>query len=196
MFSSALQRAAALLASLGAGATATTCDLFEKGGTPCVAAHSTVRALYSAYKGALYQVKRADGQVFDVKAPDGFAAAAAQDKFCVGSSCVFWKIYDQSGKGNHLTIGPPGGAHRAQDIPANAASDPLTVGGHKVYGLRMDPPSGYRCDNTTDIAVGDEAETMYAVLNGSHYNRYVRGSIITMFPLVRGSNMTHVRGSQ
>ena len=25
------------------------CDIFEKGGTPCVAAHSVVRALYAAY---------------------------------------------------------------------------------------------------------------------------------------------------
>lgn len=83
---------------------------------------------------------------------------------------MFWKIYDQSGRGNHLTIGPPGGAHHEQDIPADAAADPLTVGGHKVYGLRMDPPSGYRCDNTSGVAVGDEAETMYAVFNGSHYN--------------------------
>merc|ERR1712203_811048 len=34
----------------------------------------------------------------------------------------------------------------------------------------MDPPSGYRRDNTTGIATGDEAETMYAVFNGTHYN--------------------------
>ena len=159
-----------LLAGLCTGSTATTCDIFARGGTPCVAAHSTVRSLLGSYAGALYQVKRTDGQTLDIKAVGGFADAASQDKFCAGSACVFWKIYDQSGKGNHLTIGPPGGAHRAQDKPANAAADPLTVGGHKVYGLRMDPPSGYRCDNTTGIAVGDEAETMYAVFNGSHYN--------------------------
>ena len=34
----------------------------------------------------------------------------------------------------------------------------------------MDPPSGYRNDTTTGIAVGDEAETIYAVVNGTHYN--------------------------
>ena len=27
------------------------CDIFAAGGTPCVAAHSTVRAMYSAYSG-------------------------------------------------------------------------------------------------------------------------------------------------
>ena len=31
----------------------------------------------------------------------------------------------------------------------------------------MDPPSGYRNDTTTGIAVGDEAETIYAVVNGT-----------------------------
>ena len=125
-----------------------------------------------AQAGPLYQVKRADGKMLDIKvtAAGGFADAAAQDKFCSGSSCVFWTIYDQSPKGNHLGVAPAGGAHRQTDKPAPANAGPLTVGGHKVYGLRMDPPSGYRRDNTTDIAVDDEAETMYAVFNGSHYN--------------------------
>lgn len=39
------------------------CDIYEEGGTPCVAAHSTVRALYSDYDGLLYQVRRtSDGK--------------------------------------------------------------------------------------------------------------------------------------
>ena len=45
-----MMRLAASLA-LAATAQATTCDLFETGGTPCVAAHSTVRALYKAFDG-------------------------------------------------------------------------------------------------------------------------------------------------
>lgn len=35
------------------------CDIYAAAATPCVAAHSTVRALYAAYNGPLYQVKRA-----------------------------------------------------------------------------------------------------------------------------------------
>jgi non-reducing end alpha-L-arabinofuranosidase len=35
------------------------CDIYAAAGTPCVAAHSTTRALYAAYNGPLYQVKRA-----------------------------------------------------------------------------------------------------------------------------------------
>ena len=34
------------------------CDVYARGGTPCVAAHSTTRALYAAYDGPLYQVMR------------------------------------------------------------------------------------------------------------------------------------------
>ncbi|GHJ39089.1 hypothetical protein Sm713_46980 [Streptomyces sp. TS71-3] len=33
-------------------------DIYAAGGTPCVAAHSTTRALYGAYNGLLYQVRR------------------------------------------------------------------------------------------------------------------------------------------
>ena len=35
------------------------CDIYAAGGTPCVAAHSTVRALYASYGGPLYAVTRA-----------------------------------------------------------------------------------------------------------------------------------------
>ena len=61
------------------------CDIYAAAGSPCVAAHSTVRALFSAYAGALYQVNRtADGALMDVPvlAPGGYANAAAQDAFC------------------------------------------------------------------------------------------------------------------
>ena len=33
------------------------CDIYGAAGTPCVAAYSTVRALYSGYSGPLYQVR-------------------------------------------------------------------------------------------------------------------------------------------
>lgn len=154
-------------------AMAGTCDVFAAGGTPCVAAHSTVRALYSSYRGPLYQVRRSsDNASFDVGllTGSGYADAAAQDAFCLGTRCVFWRIYDQSPRGNHLGVAPGGGNHHAGDIPADAAGGPVNVGGHRVYGLRMDPPSGYRNDSTHGMATGDAPQTMYAVLNGTHYN--------------------------
>ncbi len=114
------------------------CDIYDAApeGSPCVAAHSTVRALYGKYHGPLYQVRRgSDNTTLDVEtlSPGGYANSAAQDKFCAQSACHIWKIYDQSPKMNHLDIAPPGGAHREQDAPANATKEPLMVGGHKVY---------------------------------------------------------------
>src|SRR4051812_39513555 len=38
------------------------CDIYAAGGTPCVAAHSTTRALYASYNGPLYAVKRLSDQ--------------------------------------------------------------------------------------------------------------------------------------
>ena len=53
--------AGALVASTAPQARAAAqgpCDIYAAGGTPCVAAHSTTRALYGAYDGPLYQVRR------------------------------------------------------------------------------------------------------------------------------------------
>ena len=41
-----------------ASAASLPCDIYASGGTPCVAAHSTTRALYASYSGSLYQVRR------------------------------------------------------------------------------------------------------------------------------------------
>ena len=73
------------------------CDIFAAAGTPCVAAHSMVRALFGSYNGNLYQVKRADGATADVPvlSAGGIANAAAQDSFCGTQACVVQRIYDQ-----------------------------------------------------------------------------------------------------
>src|SRR6476619_4975258 len=43
------------------------CDVYAAAGDPCVAAHSTTRALYAAYTGPLYQVLRqSDGKTLDI----------------------------------------------------------------------------------------------------------------------------------
>lgn len=59
------------------------CDLYGRAGTPCVAAHSTTRALYAGYGGPLYRVeRRSDGASRDIglQAPGGTADAATQDR--------------------------------------------------------------------------------------------------------------------
>ncbi|GAB3970433.1 alpha-L-arabinofuranosidase B [Actinoallomurus acanthiterrae] len=180
--------AAGATAALAAGlltTTATTsqaaaqepCDIYAAGGTPCVAAHSTTRALYAAYNGPLYQVRRASDNTtkdIGVLSAGGYANAAAQDSFCANTSCVITVIYDESGKGNNLTQALkgywPGPAPGGNDNLANAFEAPVTVAGHKAYGVYVAPGTGYRNNHTSGIATGDQPEGEYAVLDGTHYN--------------------------
>ncbi|PBC70390.1 alpha-L-arabinofuranosidase B-like protein [Streptomyces sp. TLI_235] len=160
-------------AATSQAATQGPCDIYAAGGTPCVAAHSTTRALYGTYNGSLYQVKRAsDGATRDIGllSAGGYANAAAQDDFCTGTSCVITVIYDQSGKANHLTQAPAGGAADGPDNLANAFEAPVTVAGHKAYGVYVAPGTGYRNNNTNGIATGDQPEGMYAIFDGTHFN--------------------------
>ncbi|KAF7348740.1 Alpha-L-arabinofuranosidase B domain protein [Mycena venus] len=153
------------------------CDLYASGGTPCVAAHSTTRALFSAYTGSLYQVKRAyDGATTNIAplSAGGVANAAAQDSFCARTTCLIATIFDQSGRGNHLTQAPPGGfsgpSANGFDNLAPADGAPVTLNGQKAYGVFISSGTGYRNDATNGIATGDAAEGMYAVLDGTHFN--------------------------
>jgi hypothetical protein len=149
------------------------CDIYAAGNTPCVAAHSTVRALVGAYNGNLYQVKRAsDNTTKDIAVliPGGFASAATQDTFCTGTTCTISIIYDQSGKGNHLTSAPAGGAKNSTDNEANATALKLTASGHTVYAVHIPAGVGYRNDKTTGIATGDQPESEYMVTSGTFYN--------------------------
>ena len=164
----------AIVASAGivslAGSIDLPCDIYDSAGTPCVAAHSTVRALYEKYEGALYQVKRSDGGVLNVGTVDGVADAAQQDAFCASSSCIISIIYDQSGRKNHLTPAPAGSAVWRPDKGTNASRWPVTLSKKKVYGVYFEGNEGYRNTNTSGVATGDDAESMYAVFKGDYYN--------------------------
>src|SRR5216683_8292967 len=149
------------------------CDIYAAGGTPCVAAHSTTRALYASYNGPLYQVRRSSDNTYQSIYPlsaGGVANAATQDSFCAGTTCVITRIYDQSGHGNDLVQAPAGGAAGGPDNLANATAAPVTVGGHKAYGVYVAAGTGYRNDHTSGIATGDQAEGEYAVFDGTHTN--------------------------
>src|SRR3984957_6232984 len=103
--------AAAQVASASSSSSARPCNIYAAGGTPCVAAYSTVRALYRSYHGPLYQVTRvSDGTKATIGTlPDGYANAAAQNSFCAGTVCTITRIYDQSSFHNDLGVGPIGG---------------------------------------------------------------------------------------
>ena len=148
------------------------CDIYGAAGTPCVAAHSTVRALYSAYNGSLYQVTRASDnatQNIGLLTAGGYANAAAQDSFCSGTTCIITRIYDQSPQHNDLLIEPAGTAGAA-DRGVSATALPMTVGGHAVYGVYISAGTGYRDINTTGVATNGQPESMYMVASGTHVN--------------------------
>ncbi|KAI9052790.1 hypothetical protein LZ554_003063 [Drepanopeziza brunnea f. sp. 'monogermtubi'] len=168
--------------ALGLAAThslvaAAPCDIYASGGTPCIAAHSTTRALYSAFSGPLYQVKRgSDSTTMDIApvAAGGVANAAAQDSFCAGTTCLITIIYDQSTKGNHLKQAPPGGFNGPEangyDNFASAIGAPVTLNGAKAYGVFISPGTGYSNNAPVGTATGDDPQGMYAILDGTHYN--------------------------
>jgi non-reducing end alpha-L-arabinofuranosidase len=148
------------------------CDIYGSAGTPCVAAHSTVRALYAAYGGNLYQVRRASDNAtanIGLLAAGGYANAPAQDSFCANTSCIITVIFDQSSRHNDLTIEGPGTAG-GQDVGANAAALPVTAGGHRVYGVYIAPGTGYRHFVGAGVAVNGQPEGMYMVASGTHVN--------------------------
>lgn len=148
------------------------CDIYQADGAPCVGAYSTIRALYAAYDGPLYQVTRAsDGtsiKVYPLR-PGDVANAAHQGPFCAGTSCVITEVYDQSPQHNNLTIEGPG-TQGGQDVGAVANALPVHVAGHLVYGIKISPGTGYRDNATTGVAVNGEPESMYMVTSSAYVN--------------------------
>jgi hypothetical protein len=131
-----------------------------------------VRALFGAYNGALYQVRRADNTTKDVGVlrTGGVADAAVQDTFCSGTRCVITTLYDQSGHGNHLQYQGADGAG-GEDSPASATGESLTVGGSKVYSLYINAGNSYwRNGASSGVPTGSAPEGIYMVTSGTHVN--------------------------
>jgi non-reducing end alpha-L-arabinofuranosidase len=161
------------------------CDIYAAAGDPCVAAHSTTRALYSSYNGPLYQLLRqSDGKTLDIGVVQpvalpfpnagGYADADAQDAFCANTYCWITTIYDQSPKHNDLTQPPRGGFSGPamggfNNLPL-ADMAPITIMGHKAYGVFIAPGMGLRQNEAKGTAVDDQAEGQYWVINGLHFN--------------------------
>ncbi|WP_328549553.1 alpha-L-arabinofuranosidase B [Streptomyces sp. NBC_00366] len=165
---------AGLVAFSGASQAATQgpCDIYAAGGTPCVAAHSTTRALFASYNGPLYQVQRLSDsalQNIGVLSAGGVANAAAQDSFCAGTTCTITRVYDQTGNsGNTLVYQGPGGTGGA-DTAATANTETLTVGGQKAYALYINPGNSYFAGGS-GAPTGSSPEGEYMVTSGAHVN--------------------------
>jgi len=154
-------------------ATSEPCDIYAAGGTPCVAAHSTVRALFAAYGGSLYQVRRSSDNTtkdIGVLTAGGDVNAAAQDSFCTGTSCVITVIYDQSGHGNNLAYEGAGGAG-GNDSPSSATSETLSVGGNKAYSVYIKQGNAYWHNGASSgMPLGAQPQGAYMVTSGTHVN--------------------------
>lgn len=153
------------------------CDIYEAAKTPCVGAYSTVRALYGAYSGPLYQVRKtSDKSTKDIPllAPGGFADSSVQDTFCGTGACTISLLYDQSSQKNDLPITGPVLWLKNGGTESDAKAAKATVGGHTVYGIKVvgGKGNGYRNAKPTGTAVKDEAEAMYEVASATDYNTW------------------------
>jgi hypothetical protein len=153
------------------------CDIYQAAGTPCVSAHSTVRALYSAYTGPLYQVRKG-GSTKDIPVgADGYVDISVQDTFCSGGTCTISLFYDQSPNKNDLVKSPkalwlPNGGDEAS---ISQDKGKITINGHTAWGIYVDNSGGttgvgYRNNATKGLAINDEAESMYMVVDGKRFN--------------------------
>ena len=157
----------------GGGGNSGPCDIYAAANTPCVAAHSMVRALYGAYKDKLYQVRRTDNTTKDILpfAAGGIADTAPQDTFCAGSTCVITVVYDQSGKGNDMWYQGSTQVPASTSSSAAKATDSVTVGGHKVYSLYINAGNCYWHDGSkSGLPTGAQPEGMYMVTSSRHAN--------------------------
>jgi hypothetical protein len=164
------------------------CDILGAAGNPCVAAHSTVRALYATHAGPLYTVfhqQRNKSVDIHVLKPGGFADVAQHEAICPAEGeCVISRVIDQSGNGNHLTPrddrgvphhqrkapgAPPKFGHLHNPVDASKHKIHVGDGNTQVYGMFFDPGMGYKNNRTRKVATGDETETMYAVMTGKRW---------------------------
>ena len=98
----------------------------------------------------------------------GFADVTAQEKFCPAGDCVIATVFDQSPQGNHLGQRISGGVVHSM---VNASQHKILVAGNTfVYGMWFEPGYGYHVDSTKGVAKGNDPESIYAVMSGTHYN--------------------------
>jgi non-reducing end alpha-L-arabinofuranosidase len=165
------------------GGTNGPCDIYAAASpaTPCVAAYSMTRIMYSKYSGALYQVRKGGswsasagmtgGTFQDINAVGGYADSATQDTFCSGGTCTVSILYDQSGKGNNLKVAPKGtysGTASEPDSEGSATKKTFNINGHKVYALYMVAHDGMRNNSCTGIPTGNTDQGVYVVADGTH----------------------------
>ena len=142
-------------------------DIAQAAGTPLVAAHSMIRAMYAAYNGKLFQVRRASDsktQEISVASAGGFVDLTALNTFCSATNCFVSRLYDQSGNVNDMW-------------QATAANQPSvgfwTAGNGTKYPIAVS--KGYQWlrnrTATKKIPTGSNPQTEYFVVHGDYAGR-------------------------
>lgn len=162
------------------------CDIYEAASpsTPCVGAYSTIRRLRGAYTGPLFQVRSGSnamntgsgGETHDIaQDADGFAVWSAINAVCANTTCTVSLLYDQSGKGNNLTVAKKGLTNGGQwagmdDFETVISSKgQLNVGGRQVWSLYMAERQGYRqTKEGAGVPLGKEPQGLYMLADGTH----------------------------
>ena len=161
------------------------CDIYAAAGDPCVAAHSTTRALYASYNGPLYQVLRqSDGKTLDIGVVQPVASPSRmradtptrprRTRSAPTRTAGSPPSTTNPPKHNDLIQAPRGGFSGPamggfNNLPV-ADMAPITIMGHKAYGVFIAPGMGLRQNDAKGTAVDDQAEGQYWVINGHHYN--------------------------
>jgi hypothetical protein len=165
-----------LYLSLMMGASAIgPCDILAAAGNPCIAAHSTVRALYAAYGGPLYAVKNNhSGKVANVSAlkPGGFADIKGHEVVCPAEGdCIIQYVFDQAGNANHLHVRDDRDIGGVEHFGVDASKHKIYAGNDHtpVYGMYFDPGHGYIANKTKNVVTGNDPETIYAVMTGMRW---------------------------
>jgi len=152
--------------STSTGASKPPGDIAADAGTPLVAAHSMTRALYSAYNGKLFQVRRASDtktQDIAVTGAGGFVDINALKTFCSATTCSVSLLYDQSGNANDLPQATPANQPTVDYwSTSDGAQLPMAVTVSKQW-LR-------NRTNTKKIPTGSASQTEYFVVHGKYFN--------------------------
>src|SRR5678816_2680100 len=132
LLASAVLFTAAILVATSGTASAAPCDIYASGGTPCVAAHSTTRALFDAYNGPLYQVRRSrDNAVQDIGLLRAGGTATAAPITIGGNRAYAVFVAPGTGYRNNATSGIATGS-------ASQGVYMVAAGGHVNSGCCFD----------------------------------------------------------
>ena len=154
-----------------ASAASLPCDIYASGGTPCVAAHSTTRALYGL---TTARCTRCGG--VGQRHPQHRRAqrGRCRERRRAGLLLCQHDLRDHRdlrpvGPRQRPHAGAPGRGRPAAPTTSRTRPPRRHDGGQKAYGVYVAPGTGYRNDSPPDRP-GDEPEGMYMIADGNHVN--------------------------